>query len=544
MASPSFRITLALGAALLAASCAFRFEDPGSGGSEPTGLPPPPPPGNNATLAFEDKGTLALTPGEVRTVTVKADPPDNYEISFALFGAPVAASLDKSKVAADDDGRASVTLKAPNSAATFELRASIKDGSFAAMPVAVSDKGFGSLRVIPVYMGGRQVTTWVASAVTGTNCQAIEELLPENLQAPQNATAPAGDEPLIESVPVGPNVAVVLRAGYYMWGCTDEPNLKAGQELEVKVPVIDRPINLFATNLDVELPFDAEGPTYAEIMKEASAALVGGLLPGSFDGASSALLDAMIEASPPEAADALSQERAAKDWDGQVKQHIASLVMPPKEQILQWIEGKLKPAGDPPIAASVLTGRLIAAGDAAPGKALFAVKTFGGVSAEDAGIPASHLMGWTADASDTVMLGGTLFWMPSRYVGGVALEAAKEAVPGVMTMSDALAALFGCADIAASLGGGGTCDAACLEGLCHAALGELWKGGLDASADAGVIGEIDVKAAGLAKVDDYAAPMSFEGTWIGALSSGSTTSKLTGNAFGAPAAPDDLPEPP
>jgi hypothetical protein len=523
---------LALAAALLATACSVQLE-PGISPQptgEPIGMPPTAPP--DAKLAFEEQGTLALAPGETRTVTVIADPPNSYEITFALFGAPLEASLNKSKVAADSDGRASVTVKAPNGSTSFQLRASIKEGVFAELPIAVSDKGFGSLRVIPVYGGSRDVTTWVASAVTGTNCKAIADLLPEKLQAPQNATAPAGGEPLIESVPVGPNVAVVLRAGFYMWGCTDEPNLKAGQELSVKVPVIDRPIDLSGTDLDVELAFKAEGAPYADIMKEASFALVGGLLPSSIDGASSALLDAMIATSPPDIADLLTEERAMQGWDVKAGEHLGTLTTPPNEQILQWIEGKLKPAaGDPLMAESSISGRLVAAKNA-PTKALFQVTSFGGVDAEAAGIPASHLMTWTADASDTVMLGSTLYWMPSRYVGGVALEAAKEALPGIMSMSEALGAIFNCSELAASLAGGMSCDAACLEALCHTALGDLWKNGLEASAQAGIVGEIEILGSAKAKVDNYAAPMSIAGTWLGSLSNGSVTAGLKGTAVG------------
>lgn len=530
---------LAVAAALLVSACALELETTGIGttGGGETPLPPPPPP--DARLEFEEEGTIALTPGETRIITVIATPPNSYEITFALFGAPLNASLDKAKVQADPDGRASVTLKAPNGAAAFQLRASMKDGVVAELPIAVSDKGFGSLRVVPVYAGKREVTTWVASAFTGTNCEAIAALLPEDFKAPQNATAPVGKEPLLESVPVGPNVAIVLRAGYYIWGCTDEPNLKAGQELSLKVPVVDRPIDLSATDLDLDLSLTADGLPYASMMKEAATALVGGLLPSSIDGASSALLDAMIAKSSPDMTDALVKERSAQDWDATTGDHLAGLATPPQEQILQWIEDKLKAEGDPPAASSGITGRLVAA-ESAPSKALFQVKSFGGVDARSAGIPASHLMSLTADASDTVVLNGTLYWMPSRYVGGVALQAATEEMPGFMSMTEALDALFGCPALAASLGGVGRCDASCLEVLCHAALEDLWEQGLEASAEAGVVGQIEIMASARAKVDDHAAPMSLEdGKLLGTLSDGSITASFAGTVVGAPASVDD-----
>jgi len=41
--------------------------------------------------------------------------------------------------------------------------------------------------------------------------------------------------------PVGPNLAVFVRAGYYMWGCSDESNLRAGETVELAVTIIDKP---------------------------------------------------------------------------------------------------------------------------------------------------------------------------------------------------------------------------------------------------------------------------------------------------------------
>lgn len=525
-------------AAVLASACSLNIHDDRNG--------PPVIPGPNTTLAFEDMGTLALAPGESRTISVLTSPPGNYEVSFALLGDVIDASLNKSKVAAGEDGVASVTLKAAKSATTFRVRASLKDGVDVDLPVAVSDKGFGSIRAEPVYGGAREVTEWVASAVIGS-CKTIAELLPDKLEAAQNATAPPDEAPLIKSVPVGPNIAIVIRAGKYMWGCADEPKLKAGEELTVKVNVINKPIDLLATDLDVTLSLTSDPVPYGFVMGGAAELLTSALLPASFESAAAALLDGMKEKAPPEEVEAFEMARAAQSWDALATQHIEALGVSPQKQILGWIEGKLAPGGEPAAVSSQITGRLRSA-EAAPGKAHFIVSKLGDIDAEAAGFPDTHLMTWTADASDTVMLGGTIYWMPSRYLGNVALEGAKEEMPGVTTMPEALASLVGCEALGASLAGYGSCDAACMTSLCVAALDELWEKSLNASAEAGLVGEITITASGAAKVNEDAAPMSFDGQWLGTISNTVIAASLTGKFVGtAPekgADDDDAPESP
>jgi hypothetical protein len=530
------RMPLVIVAALAAASCSV-----GLGDYAPT--EPPIIPGPNTTLAFKDTGTLALAPGESRTVSVTTSPPGSYEISFALLGAALDASLDKAKVVATNKGLATVTLKAPNASTSFRLRASLNDGLSVELPVAVSDKGFGSIRAVPIYSGTRQVKEWVASVMTGTNCKAITSLLPDMLEAPQNATAPLGEEPVIDLVPVGPNIAVVVGAGRYIWGCTDEPNLKAGEELAVKVTVINKPIDLAATDLDVTLEFDAKPSPLGDVLKSAAVLLTDAMLPSTIEEASFELLNGMEQATPIESADAFTQKRAELGWDMTVAQHLGTLGVAPQQQILDWIAGKLAPTGNPPLMSSQVSGHLKAAGSA-PGKAIFTVKKLWDVDAEAAGFPASHLVSWTADASDTVMLGGTIFWMPSQFMGNLALASAQEAMPGVMTMPEALGQLVGCEAIGAALVGYDGCDAVCMADLCKTALAKRWDMGLNASAEAGLVGEITITAAGPAKVNDDAAPMSFDGKWLGLISNTVIAADLGGDVVGVTPMNDATPEMP
>jgi hypothetical protein len=527
---------LAIVAALAAAACSV-----GLGDYAPT--EPPIIPGPNTTLAFQDTGTLALAPGESRAVSVTTSPPGSYEISFALLDQAKDASLDQAKVVAANNGIATVTLKAPNSPASFRLRASLSDGLHVELPVAVSDKGFGSIRAVPVYSGTREVKEWVASVMTGTNCKAIAPLLPDMFEAPQNATAPLGEEPVIDLVPVGPNIAVVVRAGRYIWGCADEPNLKAGEELPVKVTVLNKPIDLGPTDLDVTLTINADPSPLGDVMKSAAVLLTDALLPSTVEEASFELLNGMEQATPSESTDAFKQKRIDLAWDMTVTQHLATLGVAPKQQVLDWIAGKLMPTGEPPLVTSHVSGHLKTTGSA-PGKAIFTVNKLWDVDAAAAGFPASHLVSWTADASDTVMLGGTIFWMPSQFMGNLALASAQEAMPGVMTMPEALGQLLGCEAIGAALVGYDSCDAVCMADLCKAALASRWEMGLNASAEAGLIGEITITASGPAKVNDDGAPMSFDGEWLGTISNTVIAAGLKGKAVGVTPPTPDPPEAP
>ena len=196
-------------------------------------------PGTNASLAFASPGTLKLAPGETTAVEVQATPPDHYELSFYLVGAALDASLSPASMMADGDGHASVTMRAPNSATSYVLRATITDGPSADLQVAVSDKGFGSLRIEPSYAGTRTTDQWIAKVVSGTSCAALSAALPEDPAGALTATAAPGEPLIVDVAPVGPNLAVVVRGGHYMWGCADEPNLVAGEVLGGEVPIVN-----------------------------------------------------------------------------------------------------------------------------------------------------------------------------------------------------------------------------------------------------------------------------------------------------------------
>ncbi|UQA57966.1 hypothetical protein [Polyangium aurulentum] len=492
-----------------ALACASESE-PVSIPSEPTVDPP-----DRTELKFEQSGTLVLAPGERRTLTVLADPPGAYALSFAMIGDVRDARLDRGSAVTDTEGRASVEIRAADTVTTFHVRAWIEDGPFTEVAVAVSGDSFGDLRILPQYNSSREVGTWTASIVPRTNCAAIAPMLPEDPAGAILATAPAKEPIVVKNLPVGPNLAVAVRAGHYAWGCVDMADLVANGEVAVKVDLADKPLDLSATDLELTLGFTPPEEPYQGILASSRDALVGAFLPEDNPAAALALLDAMAAAYVAGSevdAQAFAAARSAGGWDALATDHLTALPTPLGDQLDAWM---LTSSAEP----LVLHGRLRAQGSPS-GLALFEPIRLGIVDAAAAGMPAEHLVTWTGQPGDKVHLGASLFWLPSRYMAGLCRAAALTGAGVDATMADALAVAADCEGLATTLGGLDKCDAACVAGLCKKALASRWEAAIDASASAGQIGEIDVVAAGTAKVDDWAAPLSFAGAWSGSLSDG------------------------
>lgn len=480
---------------------------------------------------------MKLAPGEVRALTVTSDPPSEYEISFALLGDALDATLDEAKVVTSATGAATIKLKAPSVPTSFRLRASLGSGSSTELNVVVSESAFGSVRVVPVYAGSREVSLWTASVTPGSNCKSVAAEFPG--KEPDGAlmvSSAVAEELVINDVPAGPNLAVVLRSGDSMWGCADESSLQAGLAQEVKVTVVDKPLDLLATDMSLMFAYTASEPElYQKLIEGAAARLSEGFLPATSEAAATALLDAMWAAAPADSLASFEQQRAALGWDVLASTLFAALPTLPADHVKAWSLSALAPPLDPMIPpGSQLFAGLRAIGQAS-GKAILAVSQLGEVQADLAGIPEAHLVTWTADASDTVMLGGSIFWLPSRYAGAAATVGAQAEVPGVMSVPEALSLILGCDALAASMGGFDGCDVACTKSLCDAALAARWEAGLDASAIAGEVGQIVIKASGPAKVNDAAAPTSFDGKWLGTISVGDASTGVEGTVSGSPA---------
>lgn len=491
----------------------------------------------DATVAFEGPASIEVKPGEVREIAIVTSPAAEYEMYLALLDAPSDASLDASYLVTGPDGRATVKLHAPSSLATFRVRASIKNGPSAELLVLVNKQGVGALEVVPVYDGGRPIASWVASVVAGKTCSSLAGVLPGEPTGALVAVAPSPESPVVQSVPVGPKLAVAVRAGHFAWGCVDASGITAGTTTKVKVHVVDVPPALDRTSLQLKLDYSPSEP-YAALLSGARTAFLDAFLPpGASEG--SALLDGMAARALDPAA--FYAAREALGWDALVEAHVATLSAAPAERMAGWIDLGLAQG------TAELTGGL-AAIDGVPDKALFSASTLGGLDAASSGVPAEHLMSWTSQPGDQVVLSGAVYWVPSRFIGAACRAGAESELDLEADMADLLSAVTGCNALAAALGGVDECDADCLAYLCHVALADRWVAALDASALDGAVGKVSITASGQVTVDDVATPVALAGSWIGQVSDGFTTASVKGSLSGAlpsePDAPADPGDPP
>ncbi len=491
-----------------------------------------PPAPSAALIRFEQEGTITLAPGESRAIQVVASPPTTYDVRFALVGdGALDGWIEVAAVTADANGMATIQLHAPNQPTTFHLRASIvlADGSAgpsAETSVAVSAQGFGTVRVLPQYTGKRAVETWTASVAARTTCADLAATLPGEPKGALVAKAAFGAAPLVQNAPVGPNLAVAVRAGHYGWGCADTTDLKADGALDVKVTIVDKPIDLAATDLDLALTYKPDAADYKALIGGATELLGEAFLPkGSSE--SALVLAAMKLAAPLDQAPAFDAASAMLGWDAVAAAHFNGLPKSVRARCTSWIDAGL------PLQAPTLTAHLTAKD---VGVATLDLLTIGSIDAAAAGVPAASTFSWTADPDDTLILGGNVLWQPSRYVGAVALAGAKVNQPNAQTVTDALAQAADCAGLAAKLGGFGTCNADCVVALCAKALDDRWTLALAASTEAGQIGHLAITASGPAQIDDTAKPRGFKGIWLGTVSDGVVSAKVKGSFEATPPA--------
>lgn len=479
------------------------------------------------SVRFENDGTITLAPGEAREIAVTTSPPARVDVRFALLGDALDASLERSVVRASDEGRAEVLLHAPNQSTTFRIRATALDPhgqpvQSAETGVAVSDQGFGTLRVLPSYSGKRPIKGWTASVIARASCQDIASTLPAVPDGALTANGPS-DQPLfVKGAPVGPSLAVAVRSSKYMWGCTDIANLKPDTTLDVKIMVVDKPIDLAATNLDLALEYAPDPAGYGAILDAGRGLLHDAFIPSGTKEAE-LVLDAMAAASSDAAA--FQAERAASGWDAIATAHWSMLSAPLSDRLETWTTSGLG------LGTHTVTANIKATAGQA-GTATFSALRLDGIDAAAAGIPKQTLFAWTADPNDSLSLNGTLSWQPSRFLGAVAYAGAKQDYPAAATMSDALAGAADCAGLGNELGGYGMCNDACMAALCKDALDARWTAALTASMASGKLGEIAITAAGPADITDTAEPLGFYGNWVGSVSVGALTVGVKGKISG------------
>lgn len=491
------------------------------------------------SLRFDPAETLALAPREVKTLRIVAEPRGEYLVQLAILPGPDStksndAFLDRSEVETGANGEAEVELSAPSFPTTFTLRASVGSDLLAMLGVSVSEVGHATLRVVPAYAGPRQVERWTASVRAGTRCADLVGTPPPD--GDLLASAPEDEAPIIEQVPVGPALAVTLRAGHFASGCSNVEALRPGETTDVNISVSDRPLQLEKTSLRIEFEIDEATSDWSNVLQAGiDDALFGMFGDGEDDVVT--LLDAVQGVlETPEQADEFAQKAEQLGFAAAVRGSLgtdATVLL--RTVVIDW----LKAGASSLLSDGRFSGRLEAAGSSGD-QALLALEQVGDADAEAAGFAPSILSSWTSDPGDRVLLGATLYWLPSRLMTALAEVAALEEDDSVTSAAEALSERARCDDIAESLvtlvGDENVvqdCDETCTQSACRAAIEAIWQGGRDASLDPRML---RLSAGGQAKVDDAAVPIDFSGTWVGRLDSAEAAS-VAGSATGETALP-------
>ncbi|HQM12387.1 MAG TPA: hypothetical protein PK140_23490, partial [Polyangiaceae bacterium] len=456
-------------------------------------------------------------------ITVIVEPPDVYVVRFALLGESLDASLDVDKRYTSANGHTSVKLVASESSTTFRLRASAGPTAVAEVPVSVSNEGFASVLVLPSYKGIRSTPQWTASALAGWTCAQIPGQPPDD-----GPIVGVGSSKGIrlESLPVGPTIAVTLRSQQAVGGCTEVTNLAPGESREVSVKVSDMPIRSDDTRLDITMASD---PLEAiPLLDELTDSFLQRLFP-SKNSEAKTLLDAMQSELP--ASVDFDQARLFGGWDALVAAWLDKSGQSLREHIQAWVDDGLLPLRQ----GEWLTGRLTTiAGSNTHG--VLNLERFHGLAHERTGIPTEIVVSVGFEPGDIMMVGGKISWLPSRFVGAAADVGAKNIV-GTADAIDALVALIGCNQLPALLSStyplSPSCDAQCLESACHDAVSSLWNGACHSSAISLDTVQLSFTISGTATVNGDAAVIGLDAAWVGTQSHGDEEMLVRGNVRGS-----------
>ncbi len=502
---------------LAAAAVAACSAGDGSDGADAGGQSP-----NSDSVRFEYDGTLELQPSQVESIRILTSA--DATLGVLILGDGIDASLDRSTTTADPYGVASVVLTAPSQPATFRLRAQLGELS-AELPVSVSEIGFADLRIVPKYLGDREIVEWVGDVVLGSSCQEILAKLPEH-PGGLRADAPANGAPLVESVPVGPKVAAAIHSGNLVAGCTEVSLTTPGKTAEVVVDVLDRPMALEDAELDVTFEFSPEPTGYQQILQAGTNVLAETAFPPGYP-LSGPLLDAMEASVAPGDLAAFQQHRASAQLDDSVATIVDAFDAHGWCVTLgeQSIDAALADAGTD---SSTITGRLSGNADE-PTTADLVIWAWSGASSEKLGIPEDTSVSWSARPGDSLEIVGGFPFSATRLAGHWMHATVISLYGTSATVASALASEIDCDAVGSAVSGFASCDAACGAALCEAGLAVLWENGL---ASQSAVGQTTFSLSAAAGVDADAVPVVFTGTWAGSLEAFGKSGSVAGTAAG------------
>jgi hypothetical protein len=461
------------------------------------------------SLRFVPEETLQLEPGETEALSVEVTPPGFHSVEFALIAEDADAAFDgflaDVRVVTGGAGDARTSLTAPSQPALFVVRASTRGGATAERVVSVSSQGFVSVVAEPRYSGERDVPEWTASARVGRTCSEVSDPWTDGALTVSSDTAP-----LLEDVPVGPPVAIVVRAGRYASGCATAVALQAGERARLVVDVVDRPIQLDEGALTLTLDVEERTEAFVGLLGDAAAegaAAYAGSAPTDAE-----LLLADLEAATPtsDARDDFAARAATHDFQGVLETHLGGPSAARDELEAVLLEAAARVEGP-----AVFVGRLeLGEGEPPASEPVFYLASAAGVPAALSGFLGATPWTSVPEPEDVLVLGGSLSFSPVRWLTSLAEHAPEDSAQ--LAPAARLAAALDCTALGASLAaaaGGESydgCDADCSVALCEAAFARGWA---RAAAAGTQLASLRVALTGAAEVDDEARPVALSGSW-------------------------------
>lgn len=447
-------------------------------------------------------------------------PPSVQTVRFALLGARDAA-LDRSEGVTDASGHVDVWLTAPSSPGPFELRAQVGN-AFSLLSLEVQASPLATIEIVPIYAGQRSVTQWVTGVHVERRC---EDIGPIPGDAKFFARVAPDKTAFIPAVPRGAALAVTARAAQFAGGCVNVGGGATTDTLRVEVPVVDRPLALATTELDVALGLSGDDASFIRAL-DAGLGLVRDALLDGADDETTALLDAMEDALGGRALASFRAARSAAAWEAMLAEGAGVHRM--ANAVARWVAiGR----------SALLSGRAfegrLTPDPARPGEApRFDIERIAELGGNVVGAKVT-MASWVADPTDTLAFNGLLTWQQPALVTALAAPPAR-AETGADRVPGALAKIVDCERVGATLAAGSdvatldliaSCDAKCLAVACQTALTAMWEraASLDSPAT------LAIAAAGRATVGSQAQAVALDGNWVGKLTVGKESAETRGS---------------
>lgn len=485
---------------MFSACSAATAGDDGTGGS-------PPVPGATSLMFVEDD-TLLLEPGYLGEVSVRVQPPGFHSVSFALVANPSDSAfdgfLDAATVVTDETGLAHNVVQAPTSSAVFLVRASVGDTLVATRTVSVSTEGFATLVATPAYSGVRSIGSWQAVASLNKTCSDLDDIWNDGaLEAEGNENAVT-----LSGVPVGSEVALVVRAGQYVGGCVSISELDAGEVRELEVPVTDRPMQISGTSLELELDIEERTVSFVDLLGAAAARGAADYALGYGEDADVLFADCVSSI-----ADSTDREAFLARAEDHGYADLLRAHLPSPTALREVVLGQLLDAAQRVDGPSVWSLVAELEGESS----MLTLVAAAGVPVAMSGFLGSSDLSVVREPADRLVLGADLEFQATRWLGAIA-ESTEDTGP-----LEALLDAAQCEEVASAWLEAGAldvylnCDQDCATALCEDGLRLGWDRARTTADD---LTTLRVGISGSVEIDDEARPTALSGEWIGSVDAG------------------------